>query len=255
MRPAERSGVRARAIAVAGAKGSPGCTFLAVALAQLMAERGLATLLIDADAEEPGISPYLDLPPVAASPALLRAAGLGGFSREIVRDAATRADERLWCLELPRSVEAADLDGRDLVGAGRLEHQVMVVDVGHHLGRLQRQLMAAVDWVLWVVVPDRIGLDRADRALSAAGASAGSAGLVFNRMSRASLRGADTVLAERHRMPVMARLGEHRREAHMAEQRRPAHRQRAFRGPIEELGRTLHPQLTAAVRRRSSAWP
>ena len=42
---------RSRVIAVASAKGSPGCSFVALGLAGRLAEAGLETLVIDADAE------------------------------------------------------------------------------------------------------------------------------------------------------------------------------------------------------------
>ncbi|MGH7903260.1 MAG: hypothetical protein ACREPA_03900 [Candidatus Dormibacteraceae bacterium] len=237
---------RSRVVAVAGGKGSPGCTFVAIGLSRCLAESGLETLLLDADAEAPGVAAWLDLP--ALQPAFARAAGQGALTPAAIRELASPAGERLGVVELGRT---DGIDGRELAAQARGAHAAVVVDVGHGLGPFQRQLMAAADWVLWVVVPDRLGLDRADRAL-AERPPGGDAGLVANRCGPSRLRGGEGVLADRHALPLVVRIREDARTARAVLERGAApHRRRPFSTPFRELARTVHPDCSVRVR----AWP
>jgi CO dehydrogenase nickel-insertion accessory protein CooC1 len=123
----------------------------------------------------------------------------------------------------------------------------MVVDLGHSVGPLQRQLSAASDWLLWVVVPDRSGLERADKALGSGALGAASVGLVFNRVGRGRLDPAEEVLSSRHRMPIMARINEDRRIANLLAQGRPVHREWGLRRALRELARSVHPEAGLAA--------
>lgn len=246
MRLVARTELRTRVIGVTGPKGSPGCTFLAVGLARCLAEHGLPTLLIDADSEGGAVSAMLDLPRRGAA-ALGRAAALG-LDPQVLREASQPAGQRLWCLE--PVIDGDGLDGRELTHAARLLHRAIVLDLGHSLGRFQRQLAATADAMLWVVVPDRLGLDRADQSLTHGSATGAGRGLVVNRRSRWSLAGAERVLMERHRLPVVARFPEHRRAARRVCDGAPAHRQRAFQAGLERVARTVHPDLDAG-----GVWP
>lgn len=232
--------MRSRVIAVAGAKGSPGCSFLAVSLARCLAASNIPTLLLDGDAEGGGLATLLDLGPVVP-------AALDGNS---IDAPATQIEPRLWFAELDPA-EAGAFNGLELASAVRARHQAVVVDLGHSFGPLQRQLSAASDWLLWVVVPDRSGLVRADRALASGVLGAASAGLVFNRMRRGCLERADEALSSRHRMPVMARINEDRRIADRLSQGRPVHREWRLRRAFRELARSVHPDAGSAA----PAWP
>ncbi|MEP7105844.1 MAG: hypothetical protein ABI838_08355, partial [Chloroflexota bacterium] len=119
---------------------------------------------------------------------------------------------------------------------------------GHRPGRRQRELAAASAWLAWVVMPDRLGLDRADRLLAAPPLAAASAGLVFNRVGEQTLKGADRLLSERHRLPILARVPEDRRAARRALDGSPA---KPFRAPVAELARSVLPGAAPAV----AAWP
>jgi len=229
---------RYRLLAVASAKGSPGCSFVAAGLAAQLAQRGIATLLIDADAEERGIASLLDLP--AASPAVRRLGGLGPLEETAVEEAATRLAGSLRFLELGTSV----VHGRDVLNATRSQYGAVVVDLGHQPGEAQRSIAEAADWLVWVATPDRVGVERADRALGAAEFRAASIGLVLNRCGSHALADAGSVLAERHQVPVLGRV----REAVSAARRlvrlaMPANRAREFRPALDALARTLHPDL------------
>ncbi|MEA2657390.1 MAG: hypothetical protein QOI23_2755, partial [Chloroflexota bacterium] len=193
--------MRGTVIAIAGAKGSPGCSFLAVAIARCLAANTISTLLLDGDAEGGGVGSLLDAN--IAMPA--RAAeGRAGDERQV------GADGCLSFAEVGQIVDAST-NGIQLVDAARSRHQSVVVDLGHSTGALQRQLSAAADWLLWVVVPDRSGLERADRALESGVLGAAKVGLVFNRIGPGRLSRADEVLSSRHQLPVMARINDDRR--------------------------------------------
>jgi MinD-like ATPase involved in chromosome partitioning or flagellar assembly len=229
--------VRSRVIAIAGAKGSPGCSFLAVALARCLAANHIPTLLLDGDAEGGGVAATLDLGPI------LPAGALDGRAMEAPP---VQVESRLWFAELGQSTTAS-FNGLELAGAARERHQAVVVDLGHSVGALQRQLSAASDWLLWVVVPDRSGLERADRALASGVLGAASAGLVFNRINRGCLDRAEEVLSSRHRMPVMARINEDSRIADRLSHGRPLHRERRLRRTLRDLARSLHPDASSAA--------
>ena len=241
--------LRTSVVAIAGAKGSPGCTFLAVGLARCLAERGLETLLVDADGEEAGVASALALPG-GGSPDLERAAALG-WAPEVLRDAALEAGPRLRSLDLTTAADSLpDADGRELVAAARSDHALVVLDLGHAWGRLQRQLAAAADWLLWVVLADRQGVERADRRLSGL-ALGGGRGLVVNRAARWSLAGADRALVDRHGIPLLARIPEHGTAARrVSEGGAAAHRQRPFRSAFERLARSVHPDVEG-----TGSWP
>jgi Mrp family chromosome partitioning ATPase len=241
---------RCRVVAVASAKGSPGVTFTTAGLACRLADLGLEVLALDADAEDRTLAATLDVDPGDGGEAIARAAALGVLTADGLRQLAAPAAKRLGLIEAP-TVDA--LDGRGLVGAAReAGYSAVVIDLGHLPGRLQRQLAAASDWLLWVVLADRLGLERADQVISRSELTPGSAGLVLNRQDRHSVKGADRALSERHRLPLMARLTEDRKAALACSARRPPHVQRRFAAAFDGLARALHPDLAGTS---SAVWP
>jgi len=230
---------RTRVVAVASAKGSPGCSFVALGLAGRLAEAGLETLLVDGDAEAGSLLSALDL----GGPGSVVPMGGAGPLTEAVLSAAIRpAGPRLECLDL--SGEEGDLDGRQLADLARRRFPAVVADLGHRPGRLQRELVACADWLLWVVAPDRSGFERADRALASAQLPRVSAGLVLNRLGADRLADAGLVLAERHRLPVLGRFPDCPRASRAAA--RGCHgpqRARELRRHFAELARCVHPDV------------
>lgn len=221
-------------VSVSGAKGSPGVSFVAAGLARRLAEGAVDVLALDADAEDGALAVALGLAETDGGAALARSAALGVITPEVLRRAAVPAGRRLWLLECQ---PAPDLDAAALLAAAAAAgFGAMVADLGHLPGALQRGFAAASTWLAWVVLPDRLGLDRADRLLAAPPLRAASAGLVFNRIGRGTLKGAEPVLAERHRLPILARLPEGARGA---------------RKPLAELARAVAPAAAPAV----AAWP
>jgi MinD-like ATPase involved in chromosome partitioning or flagellar assembly len=232
--------LKCRVIAIAGAKGSPGCSFLAVAIARCLAANTISTLLLDADAEGGGVGSLLDANIVVPARA---ADGRAGDERQV------GIEERLWFAEVGQSVDGS-INGFDFIEAARSRYQTVVVDLGHSTGAFQRQLSAAADWLLWVVVPDRSGLERADRALELTVFGAANVGLVFNRIGPGRLNRAEEVLSSRHQLPVIARINEDRRLASRLSQGLPIHREASLRQALRELIRSVHPESRTAV----SAW-
>ena len=232
-------------VALAAAKGSPGVTFLAAALAARLAEGAVDVLALDADAEDAALALALALPDTDGGAAFARSASLGVITPELLRRVAAPAGRRLWLLECQ---QAHDLAGGGLLAAAAAAgFGAVVIDLGHLPGRLQRGLAAGSDWLAWVVLPDRLGLDRADRLLATPPLSAASAGLVFNRVGRHTLKGADKLLSERHRLPILARVPEDRR----AGRQTGTQIARPFRGPVADLARAVAPAAAPAV----AAWP
>jgi MinD-like ATPase involved in chromosome partitioning or flagellar assembly len=225
--------VISRVIALAGAKGSPGCSFLAVTLARCLAELGLSTLLLDADAEGGGLAALLDIASTDTS------------NGNLVDAPAMQVGSAMWFAETG-AASADALNGLDWTQAARAKYRVVIVDLGHSAGTLQRQLSAAADWLLWVVVPDRSGLQRASAMLAAGRLGAASAGLVLNRVRIGCLEGAEAALTARHQLPVLARFVDDRQVADRLTRGLPAHRVRGIRRPLLELARSIHPDALAA---------
>lgn len=229
-----------RIIAIAGAKGSPGCSFLAVALARCLSAANVSTLLLDADAEGGGLAALLD------SDSAMPSVEVGAEALDVD---AVQIEKQLWFAVLSQD-ENGSLSGFDLASAARTKHQAVVVDLGHSAGSVQKQLSAASDWLLWVVVPDRSGLERADRALESGVLGAGNVGLVINRVRPASLARADEVLSSRHRVPVVARIKENQRIADRLSQGHPVHREWGLRRTLHDLAVSVYPDAMT----RTHSW-
>jgi MinD-like ATPase involved in chromosome partitioning or flagellar assembly len=219
-----------RVIAIAGAKGSPGCSFLAMVLARYLALNQVSTLLVDADAEGGGLGALLDIPP-AEDPGA---------------EVAIHIDKQLWFAELGQHTAEA-LNGLDWTTDERQRFDAVVIDLGHSVGPLQQQLSAASDWLLWVVVPDRSGLQRADMALASGMLGAAKAGVVFNRIHRGCLDGAEAALSHRHHISVMGRINEDRRIAERLTRGLPVHDLWGLRRAIRDLVKSVHPDAGSAV--------
>ncbi len=232
--------MRSRLIAIASAKGSPGCSFLAVTLARCFAAGNISTLLIDGDAEGGGLEALLDLAPLKPC---------GATGERAIEACPAQVDTRLWFSEIESS-EARPLNGLEVAAAARARYQAVVLDLGHSAGAMQRQLSAASDWLLWVVVPDRSGLSRAHRALESGVLGAARSGLVFNRIRHGCDR-AEEALSRHHRMPVMARIKEDRRIADRMSRGRSVHREWGLRRTFRGLARSVHPDAAPTV----PSWP
>jgi len=233
--------LRSRVISIAGAKGSPGCSVLAIALSRCFVASGIPTLLVDADAEGGGLAALLDVQPLGQS---------GVIDRSATDLYGTQIEALLWFAELGRGA-SDDWNGLELAAAARARYPGVVIDLGHSSMPLQRQLSASSDWLLWVVVPDRSGLERADRALASGELKAAGAGLVLNRIGMRCLDRADEVLSSRHGMPVMARIKDDRRLPERLLGKQPARHAWGVQRTLRDLARSVHPDVGSVA----PAWP
>ena len=239
---------RTRLVVVASAKGSPGCSFVALGLAGRLAEARLETLLVDADAEDGSLGASLDLVRGGGAAPLV---GLGPVTEAAVASATVASGPGLSCLDLSGPDRA--VDGRQLAEVARGRYSAIVADIGHSPSRLQRELVAAADWLIWVVAPDRSGFERADRALSGDSLPRVSAGIVLNRLGPDRLADAGVVLAERHRLPLLVGMSENPRAVRDASRRcATPDRAREFRRQFAELARCVHPDVVGGGGER---WP
>ena len=203
---------------------------MAGSLARCLGEGAVSTLLVDADEEGGGLAAQLDVKRPEHGP--------------------VDVGRNVRFMELgPGS--ARDGQVRELVSATGSAQNAVVIDLGHQVGPRQRELAAASDWLIWVVMPDRSGLERADRAMGSRALTAAAEGLVLNRIRRGALADADRVLASRHGLPVMARINESAWIADRVASGRAAHRLRSVRRALAELARTVHPDAATA----GPAWP
>jgi ATPases involved in chromosome partitioning len=226
--------MKSRVIAIAGPKGSPGCSFLTVALARHFVEIQVSTLVLDADAEGGGLAALLDIGSADA---------VNGNPAD---EPPIQLDQNLWFAEIGQGAADA-FNGLEWMGAARAQHEAVIVDLGHSAGQLQRQLSAAADWLLWVVVPDRSGLQRADATLASRQLGAASTGLVFNRIRRGCLEGAEVALAGRHGLPVLGRFAEDRHISQRLTRGLPVHRVWSLRRPLRALAKSIHVDARLAV--------
>jgi hypothetical protein len=203
---------------------------VACALALSLGDGAVPTLLIDADSEGGGLAAQLDIGPA------------GHMQVEIAPN--------VRFMELSaRDMEM--IDRRDLIATARESNHAVVIDLGHHAGALQRHLAAASEWLLWVVTPDRCGLERADQAIGSGALTAAGGGLVLNRIRRGCLADAGEVLSTRHALPVLACIKERGKVRDRIASGRPVHRLRCLRRTVGELARCVHPDARPA----RPAWP
>jgi MinD-like ATPase involved in chromosome partitioning or flagellar assembly len=193
-----------------------------------------STLLVDADAEGGGLAALLDIAP--ADPI----AAIGGAA------VAIHLEKRLWFVELGQHT-AGVLNGLDWTTDERHHFDAVVIDLGHSVGPLQEQLSAASDWLLWVVVPDRSGLQRADTALASGALGAANVGIVFNRIHQGCLDGAEAALSQRHHISVMGRINEDQRIAKRLARGLPANDLWGLRRPLRDLVRSIRADAGSSV--------
>lgn len=210
------SHVPCQVVAVLGAKGGAGATFLAVNLAAAVSGRGRSrVLLVDLDAPSGDVCAYLDLPdePDPGDWSCSLAGGsLAGWDDSV----RCHTPSRLDCLPAPAGPaggsSAAAVEA--LMTWGRERYDAIVIDAGSRLeGVWFRAIVAAASRVLLVTTPDAGGLRGARLALQCfrEGIHNGDGlGLVVNRFDRR----ASVNVGEMRRLlgiPVVAIIPEDRR--------------------------------------------
>lgn len=191
-RPPAETGAGAPVVAVVGASGGVGATFVAVHLAAMAARRGVETALVDLDVLFAGAGAALGAP-VAEVPTAADLAGLEPeVSPETARALLWRHPEGFGVLLAPGRTQP-DLGpvafGR-AIAALRRAASFVVLHLPRELGPLARVGLAAAESVLIVVRLDVASFRDARRLLEATSA-AERARIVVNRAVRAEVTPAD----------------------------------------------------------------
>lgn len=189
---------RADVVAVHGARGGVGCTFVATHLAQAFAARDLDCVLIDADPTYGDVSSALGLPDDGHT-----VADLLPLVPELTPahlDGALHAhDAGFRVLAAPPADRAASVGGADLAAILRVAAascDVVITAPPRHLGELATTCLAGADRVLEVLSLDVLSFRGATRALEALEALeplgvASTVGFVVNRASRSEITPGD----------------------------------------------------------------
>ena len=231
-----------RLVAVAGAKGSPGVSTVAIGLALELAASRVETLLVDADAEDGVLAMRLEVEEETDARPLARASAVNGLALDTVQRAAVAVTSRLAVLDASGAAGCA-IDGGALAAAcGDGPWSVVVADLGHRFEEPQQELARRSDWLLWTVATDRLALHRADQLLERTPLPARGAAVILNRGRTRTDLAAGRALARRHGLPVMAAFGE-RAGAQRWGWRRGVNRAFGLAGGFREMARTIHPEL------------
>ena len=186
---------RADVVAVHGARGGVGCTFVATHLAQAFAARDLDCVLIDADPTYGDVSSALGLPDDVHTIADLLPL-VPELTPAHLDDALHAHDAGFRVLAAPPADRAASVGGADLaaiLGVAAASCDVVVVAPPRHLGELATSVSRRADRVLEVLSLDVLSFRAATRALEALEplGVASKVGFVVNRASRSEITPGD----------------------------------------------------------------
>jgi len=186
---------RADVVAVHGARGGVGCTFVATHLAQAFAARDLDCVLIDADPTYADVSSVLGLPDGVHTVADLLPL-VPELAPAHLDDALHAHDAGFRVLAAPSADRAASVGGADLAAILRVAAascDVVVAAPPRHLGELATSCLGAADRVLEVLSLDVLSFRGATRALEALEplGVASTVGFVVNRASRSEITPGD----------------------------------------------------------------
>ena len=186
---------RADVVAVHGARGGVGSTFVATHLAQAFAARDLDCVLIDADPTYGDVSSALGLPDDVHTVADLLPL-VPELAPAHLDDALHAHDGGFRVLAAPPADRAASVGGADLAAILRVAAascDVVVAAPPRHLGELATSCLGAADRVLEVLSLDVLSFRGATRALEALKplGVASTVGFVVNRVSRSEITPGD----------------------------------------------------------------
>lgn len=151
-------------VAVAGGKGSPGSTFVAMNLAAAMASRGVETLLLDLDTFGGDLAAFLGLNPRSGLYPLMRLEGKSPSFEAVIREAQSR--DGVLCVGGFPTAEEADLEmvAWVLQEASEAPEKTVIADLGR-VAPTTAHLFLAADAILLAVRPDVVGVYAAQRGI------------------------------------------------------------------------------------------
>ncbi|MET7701854.1 AAA family ATPase [Streptomyces sp. NPDC005485] len=151
-------------VTVTGAKGGVGATVTAVQLALAAQASGRTVALIDLDLQSGDVASYLD---VQFRRSVADLAGIADINPRVLQDAVYTHDSGVALLLAPaegeRGEEVTDRVARQILGALRSRHDVVVVDCGSQMNSATAAAVEMADQALLLVTPDVIAVRAAKR--------------------------------------------------------------------------------------------
>ncbi|KPH97473.1 response regulator receiver protein [Actinobacteria bacterium OK074] len=158
------AGAGGTVITVTGAKGGVGATLTAVQLALAARASGRTVALLDLDLQSGDVSSYLD---VQFRRSIADLAGITDINARVLQDAVYAHDSGIALLLAPaegeRGEEVTDRVARQVLGALRSRHDVVLVDCGSQMNSATAAAVEVADHALLLVTPDVIAVRAAKR--------------------------------------------------------------------------------------------
>ncbi|MFJ3581357.1 CpaE family protein [Streptomyces sp. NPDC090127] len=153
-------------VTVSGAKGGVGTTVTAVQLALASQASGRHVALVDMDLQSGDIASYLD---VQFRRSVADLAAVDDISPRVLQDAVYVHETGVTLLLAPaegeRGEDVADRSARQIIGALRSRHDVVVVDCGTYLDGAKAAAVEMADIALLVTTPDVVAVRAAKRTV------------------------------------------------------------------------------------------
>ncbi|MER7685436.1 AAA family ATPase [Streptomyces sp. NPDC097610] len=151
-------------VTVTGAKGGVGATVTAVELALAAQASGRSVALVDLDLQSGDVASYLD---VQFRRSIADLAGISDINPRVLQDAVYTHDSGVGLLLAPaegeRGEEVTDRVTRQVLGALRSRHDVVVVDCGAQMNSATAAAVEMADRALLLVTPDVVAVRAAKR--------------------------------------------------------------------------------------------
>lgn len=151
-------------LTVTGAKGGVGTTLTSVHLALAARASGRTVALLDLDLQSGDVASYLD---VQFRRSVADLAGITDINPRVLQEAVYAHDTGLALLLAPaegeRGEEVTDRVARQVLGALRARHDVVIVDCGSQMNAATAAAVETADQALLVVTPDVVAVRAAKR--------------------------------------------------------------------------------------------
>jgi pilus assembly protein CpaE len=158
------SGPGGTLVTVSGSKGGVGTTLTAVQLALATRASGRTVALLDLDLQSGDVASYLD---VQFRRSVADLAGITDINPRVLQEAVYAHDTGVALLLAPaegeRGEEVTDRVARQVLGALRARHDVVIVDCGSQMSAATAAAVETADRALLVVTPDVVSVRAAKR--------------------------------------------------------------------------------------------
>ncbi|MPY60412.1 AAA family ATPase [Streptomyces spongiae] len=151
-------------VTVTGAKGGVGATLTSVQLALAARASGRTVALLDLDLQSGDVASYLD---VQFRRSVADLAGIADINPRVLQEAVYAHDTGVALLLAPaegeRGEEVTDRVARQVLGALRARHDVVIVDCGSQMNAATAAAVEMADQALLLVTPDVVAIRAAKR--------------------------------------------------------------------------------------------